>query len=61
MKLTENLKTLSIDNTGDKIIININGINLDTSALEHLKIDMYHGVCSIETVYSNWFKLSRER
>jgi hypothetical protein len=59
--MVEQLNTLSIDNTGNKMQITVNGIELDLQALEKVNIHMSASVCEIETVYSKWYTTSRSR
>lgn len=59
--MVEQLNTLSIDNTGNKMQITVNGIELDLKALEKVNIHMSASVCEIETVYSKWYTISRSR
>ncbi len=59
--MVEQLKTLNINNTGNKMQITVNGIELDLQALEKVNIHMSASVCEIETVYSKWYTTSRGR
>lgn len=59
MKVADKLKTLSIDNTGDRLKIKVNGEDIDTTALTQLDIQLHHGLCEIQLQYNNWLSLSR--
>jgi len=59
MQVKDNLKTLFVDNTGDRLKINVNGEDIDTTALTQLDLQLRHGLCEIQLQYNNWLSLSR--
>lgn len=59
--MINDLITLHIDNTGDKININVNGEDWDISSLSEVNINILPGVCKIETRYNDWYSLKHKQ
>lgn len=58
--MKDDLQTLLVDNTGSKIRINVNGEDLDTSALERVDIHIFQGMCEVQTHYNKWLSIKKK-